>query len=313
MLLQGGLVDEQRGLALGIQFRSRAEFGDEFHQAADTHVFLGADAEHRIAFALVETDAQALVHFFHGQFAFVEVLHHQLFVALCGLLHQFGAHVFGLALELGRNVDFLVVAVLILELVHLHLEDVDDAVEVHAGVHRELNHDRFAAESLVQAVEGVVPVGFLRVELVDGDDHRFLAVLGIAAVDLGAHLDALACVDQHDGRFADIEAEHDAFHEIVGARCVDHIQFMVFELCIQRSGIDGTLVELFNFRVVGNRVLALDGTAAVNDFAFEKHGLGQCSLARPRTSKQDDVPDLFSGVILHIDINVYIIDFLWIE
>ncbi len=310
VLLEGGLVDEQRGLAVDIHFGSRAELGDELHQAADTHVFLRTDAEHGIGFALVKAHAQTLVHLFLGKFTFVEEFHHQILVAFGGFFHQFGVQVLGLAFEVGRNLALFERAVVILELEHLHLQDVDDAVEVHTRVDRELDHDRLAAECLVQAVEGVVPVGFLRVELVDGQNHRFLVLLGVAAVDLGAHLDALSGVDQHDSRFAHIEAQDGALDEVVGARSVDHIDLVVFILGIERRGIDGTLENLFDFRVVRNGVLAFDGTAAIDHFALEEHGFGQSGLAGTRASKQDDVSDLFSGVILHIDINVYIIVFV---
>ena len=119
-------------------------------------------------------------------------------------------------------------------------------------------------------------------------------------MDLGAHLDALSGVDQHDSRFAHIEAQDDALDEVVGARSVDHIDLVVFILGIERRGIDGTLENLFDFRVVGNGVLAFNGTAAVNHLAFEKHRFSQGGLARPRAAKQDDVADLFSGVVLHV-------------
>ena len=91
VLLDGGLVDEQAhrsgrvatdlaavdGL-LDRTERARAHVDDELHEAADTDVGLGGDAEHREGFALDEAGAETLADLVGGQLHRLEEFLHQL-------------------------------------------------------------------------------------------------------------------------------------------------------------------------------------------------------------------------------------------
>ena len=61
------------------------------------------------------------------------------------------------------------------------------------------------AESLLHLGDGLLPVGFLGVKLVDSHDERQLVLIGVTSEDVCAHLDALLCVDDKNTVLADLE------------------------------------------------------------------------------------------------------------
>ena len=58
--------------------------------------------------------------------------------------------------------------------VHRHLEQVDDRVEAVARLDGILHQGDRLAESLLRLADGFVEVGFLVIEVVDGEQDRFL-------------------------------------------------------------------------------------------------------------------------------------------
>ena len=126
-------------------------------------------------------------------------------------------HLLCLACKVCGDVALLGLAILTGEFVHLHLEDVHNGVELHTGVNGELYGHCLGTECLVQAVQSVVPVGLLGLELVDSDDHRFLVLLNVTAVDFGTDLNACAGVDYHNGTVAHVQAKDCTLNEVIGA------------------------------------------------------------------------------------------------
>ena len=127
---------------------------------------------------------------------------------------------------------------------------------------------------------------------------------------LRADLDTLLGVDDEDAALADAERGIRTADEIVGARSVDEVDLRTLELGVQRSRIDGALVQLLELIVVRNGVLVFDGAAAVDDLAFIQHRFGERGLSGLGAAQKNHVADVFGGVIFHV-INLFMSLRLW--
>ena len=164
---------------------------------------------------------------------------------------------------------------------------------------KELNGDDLAAEALLKGFEGVLPVGLFVVHLVHRNDHGNAILLGIAAVDLGAHLNTLLGVHGEDTGLANLEGSEGAAAEVVGTGGVDDVDLGACELGVKRSGADGLLVGLLVIGVVGNRVLVFHGAATVDYLALEEHGFGEGGFTGMGCSDENHVADVFGCVFFH--------------
>ena len=181
----------------------------------------------------------------------------------------------------------------------LHKLDVDNAVKCSAGGIGELNVHYFAAEGLFHGVLYVIPVGLVSVQLVYSYDHRQLLGLGPAHEALGADFHALLGVDYQDAALAHAESRISTADEIVGTGGVDDVDFAACELCVERSRINGTLVDFLKLVAVGQGVLVFDGAHSGDNFALEEHGLRKSGLAGLGSAEQNYVADLFGLVFFH--------------
>ena len=299
VLLHVVLVDEQGRGAAFLDVRGRSYVLGELEQALHADVLLGADAEDRVGLAGGDAQVEALANLVLGEDALLEELLHQGVVEFGGLLDEGAAELLGHVRQAGGNLKVFAGAVGILEVVVFHLEDIHETVEAGADVDRELDIDALVAEGLLDGVLDVVPVGLLAVELVDGDYQRQLLAVSQAQEVLRADLDALLGVDHEHAALADPEGCIGAADEVVGTRGVDDIDLGVHELGVQRRRVDGALVELLEFVVVGDGVLVLDGTSAVNHLALKEHGFCKRGLTGFGGSKQGHVADVFGRIIFH--------------
>ena len=308
MLLDGGLEDEQAGRGarvagdlaavdglLLLAERGRGQVDERLHQAADTDIGLRGDAEDGQDLILQEAGGQAFADLLGGEFHGLEELLHQFVGTFRGLLHDFGTEFLGLVGIGGGDFEFLVLGV-----VELHRDHIHDAFQADARVHRELADGDLLAEGLGEGGAGVLPVGLVMVELVDGDDDRHLVLVGVAGEDLGTDLDTGGAVDHEDRTLDNLESGKGTAAEVIGTGRVNEIDLVVLELGVERSRIDGLLVGLFELGVVGNRVLLFDTAAAVNYFALVEHGLGERGLARAGRADKDHVADVLGGITFHL-------------
>ena len=271
LLAGDGLVDCSLG-AVG-------SLDAEFHKLLDTHVLLCGEAEDRHDLALGDTELESLCELLLAEGKLVEVLHHEFVVGLGSLLHEGHAHFLGLVGILCGNLEFFALAVGIEEVIVLHVDNVDEALEAGTGIDGELHECSLAAESGLDAVVGLVPIRLLVVELVDCENEGNVVFGCLTGKYLCAHLDALRAVDEQDTCLADLEGLHCTSDEIVGTGSVDDVELGVHEFGIEGRSEDGLLVGLFELGVVGDCVLVFNGTTAVDDLAFEEHCLGERGLS----------------------------------
>ena len=206
----------------------------------------------------------------------------QLLVERLGTLHL-----------VGRDVELLAAAVLVLEAVHLHQPHVDEGVELRTLIHGVLHDDGLHARSGADALDRGLEVGFLGVELVHHPDQGFVEQPRIAGLNLAAHLPAVLGVDEENPDVAHLEGREEVAAEVVRARAVDDVELAVHELREEDGRIDRPLVFVLDIGVVRKRVVGFDAAPAVDDFAFKSHRLGQGGLTRAGGSDQYDGFDLF--------------------
>ena len=274
--------------------RARAHVHDELHEAADTDVGLGGDAEHREGFALDEAGAETLADLVGGQLHRLEEFLHQLVGTFGGLLHEFGAEFLSLVGIGGGDVELLVLGV-----VELHRDDVHEAFQAGTRVHGELAEDGLLAELLGDGVAHAFPVGLVVIQLVHGDDHGLAVLVRIAGEDGGADLDARRAVHHHDRALDNLESGKGTAAEVIGTRRIDEVDLAAVELAVKGSRVDGLLVGLFELGVVGDRVLLFDTATAVDYFALEEHRLGEHGLTGVGGADEDHVADFVSSVAFH--------------
>ena len=189
----------------------------------------------------------------------------------------------------------------------LHLEHVHEPVEARSHIDRELHDDRFLSECLLERIQSAFPGSLVPVKLVHCQNHRHIVFVRIPCENLSADLYTLLCVGNEDCSVANPECRNGSAHEVISAWSVDNIELRVHKLCIKRSGIDGSLVDLFDFGIVGNRVLALNAAAPVNHFALIEHGFRQRGLTGPCATDKHHVTDVFSGISFHFRLLVIVV------
>ena len=116
------------------------------------------------------------------------------------------------------------------------------------------------------------------------------------AIRFAADLNTLLRVDYEDSGVTYLEGRYHSADEVVGTRSVHYVELVVHELRVERCGVDGTLVDLFDLRVVTDCVLGFYASSAVDDLAFEHHCFRQRGLTGFRASQKYDISDV-SGLV----------------
>ena len=209
---------------------------DELHQPLDADVSLCGNAENGHCKPLCDVGGKTLADFVDVEGTFLEVFHCELVVSFRCLVHQGLVELVDLGGIFCRDVKFLAVAVLVLVLVHLHREDIDEAVVGGSGIQRNLDLGDLLSICGLQGFEGALPLSLLAVKLIDRNDHRDLVLVGVAGENLRSHLDALLGVYDEDCAFAYLERRDSAAAEVIGTRRIDDVELLVHEFGEKRCG-----------------------------------------------------------------------------
>ena len=208
--------------------RRGQQLDDRVEQRLHALVLERGAAEHRghldVEGRLVQRLGDPLV----GDLLLVEVGLHQLVVVVGAGLDQLGAVLLGaLAQVLGDLLVLELGAELVLPDQRLHLDQVDDALEVGLLADRQLDRQRVGAEAGAHRLHGVVEVGAGAVHLVDVGDPRDLVLVGLAPDGLRLRLDPGDRVEDGDRAVEHPQRALDLDREVDVAGRVDDVDAVV--------------------------------------------------------------------------------------
>ena len=141
--------------------------------------------------------------------------------------------------ELVRDVDDVdVVAEVVAVVDGLHLDEVDDALELVLAADRDLDRHGVRAEAVADRLDAAPEVGAGPVELVDEAEARHAVAVGLAPDRLGLGLDAGHAVEDDDRAIEDAEAPLDLDGEVHVPGRIDDVDAMIAPERRRRSGGD---------------------------------------------------------------------------
>ncbi|MPM42144.1 hypothetical protein SDC9_88806 [bioreactor metagenome] len=257
---------------------SRGYVYNKLHEPLDSDILFCRKAEQRHNIPLSKPDRQTFTDFVLGKHAVLKEGLHQRFIVLGCHLGKLLVILLCLVLEFGRDFHLFACAVLVLEPVHLHFQNIYERVERRAGFGGELNYNHFFPECLLEGFEGVFEVCLFVVQLVYSQNKWFVMLFGIPCKYLCSHLYTLLRVDHHYSGIGYLEGRYHSAHEIIGTGSVDYIQLIVHKLCVQQRRINRALVNLLYFGIVAYAGFGFDRTSPVNNFTFKQHGFRKSSF-----------------------------------
>ena len=157
----------------------------------------------------------------------------------------------------------------------------------------------FRAEDFAHLFEHVLIVGFFTVELVECENDGLFERGGRAEDILCAYFDTILCVDHDKAGVGDVEGGDSAAHEVVGARAVDHIEFLAEEFGIEHRREYRIAIFFFYGEIVGYGIFCFYCAAAFYNSTLEEHSFSECGFTRAFASEQGYVFDFFGFVSLH--------------
>ena len=152
----------------------------------------------------------------------------------------------------------------------LHQDNVDEGVEVCAGLHGVLHGHNLCAVVGREVFENFIVVAVVAVELVHEEDNGLGEFLRIAEVVLRANFRTELAIDEQHGGIGDVQRGHGCAHEVVRTRAVDDVEFLAHPFNVEDGREYGVAIILFYGEVVGNGVLCSNSAAALNQSAFKE-------------------------------------------
>ena len=177
----------------GISDGRRQVIDDRVEHGLHALVLERGAAQHRHDLARERARAQAALDLVLGRAPALEVLLHQLFVGLGRRLDELLAPVLARRRACPAGMSRVLEASCPGSLVpvdRLHLDQVDDALELLLGADRQLHRHRVRAEALLDLLDDAQEVRAGAVHLVDERDARHAVLVGLAPDRLGLRLDA---------------------------------------------------------------------------------------------------------------------------
>ena len=290
VLLAGGVANGRRHVQ-----RRRQVVDHRVEHGLNALVLERAAAQHQVRLGVDGELAQRTLDLLDGQCLAAEVLLQQRLVGLGDRLEQLGAVLVGLLLQLGRDVDGLVgLAELGLAAPHLgvHLDQVDDALEVTLRADRQLDRNDVGAEALFHRAHREVEVGADLVHLVDEADARHVVLVGLAPNLLGLRLDAFLAVEHGNGAIENTKRPLHLDGEVDVPGGVDDVDLVVVPEAGGGGGGDGDPPLLLLLHPVHGGGAVVHLTDLVADTGVVEDALGRRRLTGIDVRHDADVADL---------------------
>ena len=284
--------------------RRRHEIDDGIEHALHALVLERAAAEHGMDLARDRARADAGDDLGFRELARFEVLVHHLFVGLGRGLDHLLAPLLGLGLELWRNFGVVELHALrrVVPVDRLHLDEIDDALEVLLGTDRNDDHDRVRLQTVDHHLADAEEIGARAVHLVDERETRHLVLVGLAPDGLGLRLHAAHRVVHHDRAVQHAHRALDLDREVDVARGVDDVDAVlgVVELhalpeARGRGRGDRDAALLLLLHPVHRRGAVVHLADLVVDARVEQDALGRRRLAGVDVGRDTDVPIALDG------------------
>ena len=181
----------------------------------------------------------------------------------------------------------------------LHQQDVDERVEIRTFVEGVLDWDHLRTIDANQAVEHLVVVALLRVQLVHEEDDGLAQLLRVAEVVLSADLWPILTIDEQQGCVSHMQGCHRCTYEVISSRTVDDVQLLVVPLHMENGGENTIAVFLFHWEVVTHGILLGDATTTADNSCFIQKCFGKSGLTGTVIAKQGNVLDFVRLVNFH--------------
>ena len=196
--------------------------------------------------------------------------------------------------QLARDVlDADVLAELVVVDDRLHVDQVDDALEVGLGPDRQLDRHRMRAEAVDHRLDAALEVRADAVHLVDVRDARDLVLVGLAPDGLGLRLYTSDGVEQRDCTVEHAQRALDLDREVHVAGRIDDVDPVVGPLAGGRGRRDRDAALLLLLHPVHGRGALVDLAHLVGLAGVVEDALGRRRLARIDVGHDPDVSGLF--------------------
>ena len=287
--------------------RVRQEVHNSIQQRLDTLVAVSGTAVDRVNLGVDGQLADAGLQLVDGKLFAAEVLLHEFFVRLCNGLNQLLAVLLSLFLEVLRDllVGWLCTG---LDLAApgdgLHVQQVNNAVEVILSADRQLHNERLSAQALNDRVNGVVEVCAQLVHLVDEADTRNVVLSSLAPHLLGLWLHTFLTVEDGDGAIEDAQGALNLNGEVNVTRGVNDVDLVVVPETGHGSRGNGDAAFLFLCHPVSGGCTVVGLAHLTVDTGVEENTLGSGRLTSIDVGHDANVADLVQ-ILEHFLCHVY--------
>ena len=232
----------------------------------------------------------------------LEVGLHELLVVLGDGLEHLGVSGFGFVLELGRDLLGGVVGTelgLTAPQLGVHLDEVDDALELVLGTHRQLQEHRDGVQTILDGLHGVVEVSSGAVHLVDVADARHAVLGGLTPHGHRLRLDTGHTVEDGDGTVEHTQGTLHLDGEVHVSGGVDDVDLGVVPEGGGGSRRDGDTTLLLLLHPVHGGVALVGLTNLVGLAGVVQDALGRGGLTGIDVCHDADVADVPEVCIGH--------------
>ena len=270
-------------------------------------VTVGGTAVNRVDLGVDGELTDAGLELVNGQLLAAEVLLHELFVGLSNGLNQLLAVFFRLVLEVLW--DFLVGRLSAgLDLATpgdcLHIQQVDNAVEVILSADRQLHNQWLGAQAVDDGLNGEVEVSAQLVHLVNEADTRNVVLSCLTPHLLGLRLNAFLTVEDCDGAVKNTQGTLNLNGEVNVTRGVDDVDLVVIPEAGHGSGGNGDAAFLLLLHPVSGGSTVVGLAHLTVDTGVEENTLGGRRLTSIDVGHDADVADLVQ-ILKHFLCHVY--------